>query len=379
MNTTDTPAPRRARPPKAPATATSVKLHKVLAQAGLGSRADMEQAIAAGRVSVNGEPAHVGQRVAAGDVVRLDGKRVAWRATARKRPRVLAYHKPTGEVVTLDDPENRPTVFRGLPRLRSGKWMAVGRLDINTEGLLLFTDSGELANRLMHPRFGLEREYAVRVLGALSAQERQRLLEGVPLEDGPARFLTLEEAGGDGANRWYRVTIAEGRNREVRRLFEAVGHAVSRLIRVRYGAVTLPRGLRRGAFLELSPTEVQALMQAAGLEALPPIRAPARRSRAPRGAGPRPSRPTAPARRPATRPTDRSAALGAEDSAVRTPQRRSTGSAPSRVAGAGPARAARKAPTGARPPAAAPTPGRLRSAPGQDRPVATRASHRRSG
>ena len=272
----------------------SVKLHKVLAQAGLGSRADMEQAIAAGRVTVNGAPAHVGQRIAAGDVVKLDGRLVRWSATPTRLPRVLAYHKPTGEVVTLDDPENRPTVFRQLPRLRSGKWMAVGRLDINTEGLLLFTDSGELANRLMHPRFGLEREYAVRVLGALSQEERQRLLDGVVLEDGPARFLSLEDGGGDGANRWYRVTIAEGRNREVRRLFEAVGHAVSRLIRVRYGAIALPRGLRRGAFMELEPRVVEQLMQVAGVPLPQRTTAPRRRLGPPRGAGPRPSRPAAP-------------------------------------------------------------------------------------
>jgi len=271
----------------------SVKLHKVLAQAGLGSRADMEQAIAAGRVTVNGAPAHVGQRIAAGDVVKLDGRLVRWSATPTRLPRVLAYHKPTGEVVTLDDPENRPTVFRQLPRLRSGKWMAVGRLDINTEGLLLFTDSGELANRLMHPRFGLEREYAVRVLGALSQEERQRLLDGVELEDGPARFLSLEDGGGDGANRWYRVTIAEGRNREVRRLFEAVGHAVSRLIRVRYGAIALPRGLRRGAFMELEPRVVEQLMQAAGVPLPQRATVPRLRSAPSRGAGPRPSRPAA--------------------------------------------------------------------------------------
>jgi 23S rRNA pseudouridine2605 synthase len=272
----------------------SVKLHKVLAQAGLGSRADMEQAIAAGRVTVNGAPAHVGQRIAAGDVVKLDGRLVRWSATPTRLPRVLAYHKPTGEVVTLDDPENRPTVFRQLPRLRSGKWMAVGRLDINTEGLLLFTDSGELANRLMHPRFGLEREYAVRVLGALSQEERQRLLDGVVLEDGPARFLSLEDGGGDGANRWYRVTIAEGRNREVRRLFEAVGHAVSRLIRVRYGAIALPRGLRRGAFMELEPRVVEQLMQVAGMALPMRTNTTQRRSGSRRGAGPRPSRPVLP-------------------------------------------------------------------------------------
>jgi 23S rRNA pseudouridine2605 synthase len=272
----------------------SVKLHKVLAQAGLGSRADMEQVIAAGRVTVNGAPAHVGQRIAAGDVVKLDGRLVRWSATPTRLPRVLAYHKPTGEVVTLDDPENRPTVFRQLPRLRSGKWMAVGRLDINTEGLLLFTDSGELANRLMHPRFGLEREYAVRVLGALSQEERQRLLDGVVLEDGAARFLSLEDGGGNGANRWYRVTIAEGRNREVRRLFEAVGHAVSRLIRVRYGAIALPRGLRRGAFMELEPRVVEQLMQVAGMALPMRTNTTQRRSGSRRGAGPRPSRPVLP-------------------------------------------------------------------------------------
>lgn len=297
---------RPARPPRpavVPAPAkrgggaeASLKLHKVLAQAGLGSRADMEQAIAAGRVTVNGEAAHVGQRIAAGDVVKLDGRLVRWHATPTRLPRVLAYHKPTGEVVTLDDPDNRPTVFRNLPRLRAGKWMAVGRLDINTEGLLLFTDSGELANRLMHPRFGLEREYAVRVLGALSQEERQRLLDGIALDDGPAQFRAVEDGGGDGANRWYRVTIAEGRNREVRRLFEAVGHAVSRLIRVRYGAIELPRGLRRGAFMELEPRVVAQLMETAGapLPSRPAV--PRRRAGPPRGAGPRPSRPPAPER-----------------------------------------------------------------------------------
>lgn len=338
----------------------------------------MEQAIAAGRVTVNGEVAHVGQRVAPGDVVRLDGKRVAWQATARRLPRVLAYHKPTGEVVTLDDPENRPTVFRNLPRLRSGKWMAVGRLDINTEGLLLFTDSGELANRLMHPRFGLEREYAVRVLGALSAPERQRLLDGVELEDGPARFSTLEEAGGDGANRWYRVTIAEGRNREVRRLFEAVGHAVSRLIRVRYGAVVLPRGLRRGAFIELPAADVKALLQASGLDSAAPPAPPPRRPRTPRGAGPRPSRPPAP--RPARAPME-----------ARPSERRSGGVLPGAGAAAGKAAGAGRPPrgAGARRAAAPSTPASARSArggnAGSDRtrtgPArnARRSSGRRSG
>ena len=165
--------------------------------------------------------------------------------------------------MTHDDPQNRPTVFRKLPRLYQGKWQSVGRLDLNTEGLLLFTSSGELANRLMHPRFGLEREYAVRVLGALSKEEKQRLQDGIELEDGRAQFTTIEDGGGEGANTWYRVTISEGRNREVRRLLEAVGHAVSRLIRIRYGAMLLPRGLKRGAWMELDERDIRALVQAA--------------------------------------------------------------------------------------------------------------------
>jgi 23S rRNA pseudouridine2605 synthase len=240
------------------------KLHKVLAQAGLGSRLDMERLILEGRISVNGEPAHVGQRIQFGDVIKVNGKPVRVRMTPPP-PRVLAYHKPVGEVVTHDDPQNRPTVFRRLPRLQQGKWQSVGRLDLNTEGLLLFTSSGELANRLMHPRFGLQREYAVRVLGALTNEEKQRLTDGVVLDDGLAQFSTIEDGGGEGANCWYRVTIAEGRNREVRRLFESIGHAVSRLIRIRYGAVVLPRGLRRGTWVELDARDIERLAQAAGL------------------------------------------------------------------------------------------------------------------
>jgi 23S rRNA pseudouridine2605 synthase len=240
----------------------SPKLHKVLAQAGLGSRLEMEQLILEGRISVNNEPAHIGQRIQFGDAIKVNGKPLRVRI-APPPPRVIAYHKPVGEVVTHDDPQNRPTVFRKLPRLQQGKWQSVGRLDLNTEGLLLFTNSGELANRLMHPRFGLEREYAVRVLGVLSAEEKQRLLEGVPLDDGLARFGSIEEAGaGEGVNCWYRVTIAEGRNREVRRLFESVGHAVSRLIRIRYGAFMLPRGLRRGVFVELDERDIALLTRA---------------------------------------------------------------------------------------------------------------------
>ena len=234
------------------------KLHKVLAQAGLGSRLEMEQLILEGRISVNAEPAHIGQRIQFGDTVKVNGKPVRVRIDPPP-PRVIAYHKPAGEVVTHDDPQNRPTVFRRLPKLFQGKWQSVGRLDLNTEGLLLLTSSGELANKLMHPRFGLEREYAVRVLGALSNEEKKRLVEGVTLDDGKAQFGSIEAGGGEGANCWYRVTISEGRNREVRRMFEAVGHAVSRLIRIRYGAVVLPRGLKRGAFVELDENDIWAL------------------------------------------------------------------------------------------------------------------------
>jgi 23S rRNA pseudouridine2605 synthase len=243
--------------------ADSPKLHKVLAQAGLGSRLEMEQLILQGRISVNNEPAHIGQRIQYGDQVKVNGKPIRYRI-APPPPRVIAYHKPVGEVVTHDDPQNRPTVFRKLPRLQQGKWQSVGRLDLNTEGLLLFSSSGDLANQLMHPRFGLEREYAVRVLGALSSEEKQKLLDGVRLEDGMAQFGTIEEGGGEGSNCWYRVTISEGRNREVRRLLESVGHAVSRLIRIRYGAMVLPRGLKRGAWMELDERDIRALFQAAG-------------------------------------------------------------------------------------------------------------------
>ena len=245
--------------------ADSPKLHKVLAQAGLGSRLEMEKLILEGRISVNGELAHVGQRIQIGDSIKVNGKPVRVRLTPQP-PRVLAYHKPAGEVVTHDDPQNRPTVFRRLPRLYQGKWQSVGRLDLNTEGLLLLTNAGELANQLMHPRFGLEREYAVRVLGALSNEDKARLLAGVMLEDGAAQFKSIEDGGGDGANCWYRVTIAEGRNREVRRMFEAVGHAVSRLIRIRYGSMLLPKGLKRGAWVELSEADIALLTRASAVE-----------------------------------------------------------------------------------------------------------------
>jgi 23S rRNA pseudouridine2605 synthase len=248
-------------------TVDTPKLHKVLAQAGMGSRVEMEQLIQQGRITVNNEPAHVGQRIQVGDQVRVNGTPVRVRL-APPVPRVLAYHKPVGEIVSHDDPQNRPTVFRKLPRLHHGKWQSVGRLDINTEGLLLFSSSGDLANRLMHPRFGLQREYAVRVLGALNEEERNKLLSGVQLEDGVASFQTIEAGGGEGVNHWYRVTIAEGRNREVRRLLESVGHAVSRLIRIRYGTVGLPKGLSRGHWIELDARTVEQLSLSAGAPAM---------------------------------------------------------------------------------------------------------------
>jgi len=250
--------PRRILPPDAEAP----KLQKVLAQAGIGSRRDMEELILDGRITVNGEPAHIGQRISFGDQVKVAGKPVRLRIVPPP-PRILAYHKPAGEIVTHDDPQNRPTVFRRLPRLPHGKWQSVGRLDINTEGLLLFTNSGGLANQLMHPRFGVEREYAVRVLGALDEEMRDELLEGVAIDGHHAAFKSIEEGGGEGANRWYRVVITEGRNREVRRMFEEVGLTVNRLIRIRYGTVVLPRGLKRGYWVDLDEQDVRAIRRLA--------------------------------------------------------------------------------------------------------------------
>jgi 23S rRNA pseudouridine2605 synthase len=242
------------------------KLHKVLAEAGLGSRRDMEELIIAGRVSVNGEPAHIGQRILPADAVRINGKLLQRRVANNKPPRVLVYHKPAGEIVSADDPEGRPSVFDRLPNMKNGKWLAVGRLDFNTEGLLLFTNSGDLANRLMHPRYSIDREYAVRTLGELEEGMRQKLLAGVELEDGLASFTKVADGGGEGVNRWYRVVIGEGRNREVRRMFEAVGLTVSRLIRTRYGAMTLPSGLKRGRWEELEENDVRNFLSAFGIE-----------------------------------------------------------------------------------------------------------------
>jgi len=239
------------------------KLQKVLAQAGVGSRRDIEDMIAEGKIEVNGEVAHIGQRISFGDRVHVNGKQIRVRISP-PAPRILAYHKPTGEVVTFNDPEGRPTVFRHLPKLHQGKWQSVGRLDLNTEGLLLFTNSGELANQLMHPRFGVEREYAVRVLGTLTPDQKARLLEGVIVEGQKASFKSIEDGGGEGVNHWYKVVITEGRNREVRKLFDTVGLTVSRLIRIRYGTVVLPRGLKRGVWIELGEDDVRVIRRLAG-------------------------------------------------------------------------------------------------------------------
>ncbi|MCE7913896.1 MAG: pseudouridine synthase [Nitrosomonas sp. PRO4] len=240
-------------------TTITVKLQKFLAQKGLGSRREMETLIADGKVSVNGQIATIGDRVGAEDVIRI-GKRVIRFNLKESLPKVLLYHKPEGEIVSRDDPEGRPSVFERLPHLRSSKWIAIGRLDFNTSGLLIFTTDGTLANRLMHPRFEIEREYAVRVLGELTDEQMKQLTTGVALDDGQAAFTYLADQGGEGANRWYRVILKEGRNREVRRMFEAIGITVSRLMRVRFGPINLPPWLKRGQWLELDENKTRRLL-----------------------------------------------------------------------------------------------------------------------
>ena len=241
------------------------RLQKFLARAGLGSRRQIEDWVRQGRITVNGVAAQLGAQVGAADDIQIDGKRVSVRAD-RQRRRVLAYYKPVGEMTTRSDPEGRPTIFERLPPLRDGRWIAVGRLDLTTQGLLLVTNDGELANRLMHPSSQIEREYAVRVLGEVAPEMLKRLREGVTLEDGVARFDDLREAGGEGANRWYHVVLREGRNREVRRLWESQGVTVSRLTRVRYGPVALRRGLHPGRWDELDETQIGALLAAVGYQ-----------------------------------------------------------------------------------------------------------------
>lgn len=284
--------PRRAAPAAVEAVGpeASQKLQKFLAQSGLGSRRAMEGWIAEGKVTVNGAVATIGTRVAPGDLVKVGAQTVRWPAR-EKLPRVLLYHKPEGEIVSRDDPDGRATVFEKLPSLRDGKWLAIGRLDFNTSGLLIFTSSGELANRLMHPRFEIEREYAVRIMGQLSGEQQKKLLTGIRLDDGVARCEMLEDEGGEGSNRWYRLALREGRNRVVRRLFEALGLTVSRLMRVRFGAVSLPPRLKRGQLLELPAAEVKALLEwLAQTVPQPPAEprgSPEKRGRPPRSSPPR--------------------------------------------------------------------------------------------
>ena len=243
------------------------RLQKVLAQAGIGSRREMEEWISAGRVTVNGTVAKLGIRVTEGDKVQVDGRNIRLQLQEEQTmPRVLLYHKQEGEIVSRDDPKERANVFDALPKLRGQKWIAIGRLDFNTSGLLIFTTSGELANRLMHPRFEVEREYAVRVQGAMTLdQMHQMTKDGIELEDGPVHFEQLSDEGGEGYNHWYRLVLKEGRNRVVRRTFEALGLPVSRLMRVRFGIINLPPRIKRGMMAELGEGEVRKVLEWVGL------------------------------------------------------------------------------------------------------------------
>lgn len=244
------------------------RIQKLLARAGVGSRREVESWIEAGRLQINGEPVTPGQKASVKDRIELDGKKLDIAAGAQVLRRVLIYNKPEGEVTTRRDPEGRPTVFDRLPRLPDHRWIAIGRLDINTTGLVLFTTDGELANRLMHPSRQVDREYAVRVFGEVDEAMIKRLSEGVLLEDGTARFTDISEAGGKGMNQWFHVTLMEGRNREVRRLWESQGVRVSRLKRVRYGPVFLPSRLVMGKWEELDQKAVDALSRSVDLESV---------------------------------------------------------------------------------------------------------------
>lgn len=252
-----------------PPPAKKERLQKMLARAGVGSRRQVEAWIAAGRVTVNGQPAKLGDHVGARDTIQIDGRNVARISRIAGARRVLVYHKPEGEVCTRSDPEGRPTVFDRLPSLRGARWVGVGRLDVNTSGLLLVTTDGELAHALMHPSRGIEREYAVRIWGEVTDAILKRLQKGVALEDGLACFDSITDAGGTGTNHWFKVVLREGRNREVRRLWESQGLRVTRLIRTRFGPISLPKGLKRGAWRELDSEQVDALGALAGLAAAP--------------------------------------------------------------------------------------------------------------
>ena len=237
----------------------SEKLQKVLARSGVGSRREMETVISAGRVTVDGKVAHLGDRINANQLVRVDGHPVKIATEEEQVCRVVAYHKPEGEICTRTDPDGRPTVFDRLPNIRGARWIAIGRLDINTSGLLLFTTDGELANRLMHPKFEVEREYSVRVFGEVNDAIIQRLRIGVELEDGKANFKKIKAMGGEGVNRWFNVVLTEGRNREVRRMWESQGTVVNRLIRIRYGDLLLPKHLPAGGYTEMGLEDVNYL------------------------------------------------------------------------------------------------------------------------
>ncbi len=242
------------------------RLQKALAQAGIGSRREMEEWIADGRVTVNDEVATLGRRVLDGDIVRVDRRVIHIGARGDTLPKVLLYHKQEGEIVSRDDPEKRASVFDKLPKLRGQKWIAIGRLDFNTSGLLIFTTSGDLANRLMHPRFEVEREYAVRVQGSMTEEQMHQMVkQGIELDDGPVRFVKLTDEGGEGFNHWYRLVLKEGRNRVVSRTFDALGLKVSRLMRVRFGIVNLPPRVKRGMLVALGPEEIGAILDWAGM------------------------------------------------------------------------------------------------------------------
>lgn len=241
---------------------SSERLQKILSQAGLGSRREMERWIEGGLVYVNGAKATIGDSATAEDKISVKGKLIDNPLKMALKTRILLYNKPVGEISSRNDPKFDKTVFDNLPYLKHGRWVQVGRLDINTSGLLLFTNDGELANRLMHPKYELEREYAVRVHGQVSPDTIKALQTGVQLDDGMAKFKKVDYRGGEGTNSWYHVVLSEGRNREVRRLWESQGLEVSRLIRVRYGQLTMPRFLARGKSVELSPKDVDAFLSA---------------------------------------------------------------------------------------------------------------------
>jgi len=246
------------------ASGESHKLQKVMAQLGLGSRRRMEELIAEGGVRVNGDVATIGQRIRTHDVIEVGRKKITFVPDV-KIPRVILYHKLEGEIVSHNDPKERATVFEKLPRIRNAKWLSVGRLDFNTGGLLIFTTSGELANRLMHPSFDVEREYSVRIFGDVSDGQMKLLTTGVTLADGNGKFELIESIGGEGRNRWFRVVVKEGRNRFVRRMFESLGLQVSRLMRTRFGRVNLPSQLKRGMHMELPGPEINVLLDWVGL------------------------------------------------------------------------------------------------------------------